>query len=83
MRNAFVGKAEEVFSALSEEQSLQYDIVMNAVLLAYEMVPETCRQQFRNCRKESSKTNVEFARKNEPAFDRWCRSTAVERVLKI
>jgi len=47
----FTGKAQEVYSALSLEQSGEYDVVKSAVLHAYELVPEAYRQQFRNLSK--------------------------------
>jgi len=34
------GKAREVYSALSVEQSSHYDAVKSAILKAYELVPE-------------------------------------------
>ncbi len=38
-----VGKAQEVCSALMLEQSLDYGVMKNAVLRAYELVPEAHR----------------------------------------
>lgn len=46
-----VGKAQEVCSALTLEESLQYDVVKTTVLHAYELVPEAYRQCFRNHKK--------------------------------
>ena len=40
-------------------------------------MPEANRQRFRNCQKESNQTYVEFARKKEQLFDRWCNSKKV------
>ena len=40
-------------------------------------MPEAYRQRFRNCQKESNQTYVEFARKKEQLFDRWCNSKRV------
>ena len=51
-----VEKAQEVCAALTVEQSLNYDIVKASVLHAYESVPETYRQKFRNCVKSVSQT---------------------------
>ena len=36
----------------------------------YELVPEAYRQKFRNCKKDSNQTHVEFARNKEQLFDR-------------
>ncbi|XP_077954032.1 uncharacterized protein LOC144391284 [Gasterosteus aculeatus] len=66
------GKAQEVVASLSLEESGQYDLVKAAVLRAYELVPEAYKQRFRNHRKSSNKTFVEFARDKESLFDRWC-----------
>lgn len=57
-----VGKALEVFSALSVEDSLNYETVKLAILRAYELVPEAYRQKFRGHKKNSCQTFVEFAR---------------------
>ena len=66
------GKAQEVVAALSLEDSLQYEIVKATVLRAYELVPEAYRQRFRNFKKPSNRSYVEFARDKESLFDRWC-----------
>ncbi len=60
----FTGKAQEVYSALSLEQSGEYGLcVKSAVLHAYELVPEAYRQKFRNLTKVDECTHVEFAEK--------------------
>jgi len=73
----FVGKAQEAFSSLSVEESLDYDQVKVSVLRVYELVPEAYRQKFRNLRK-TNETYVEFAREKESMFDRWCVSMKVK-----
>lgn len=72
-----VGKAMEVFSTLSIEDSMKYETVKAAVLRAYELVPEAYRQKFRNHRKGSKQTFVEFAREKGVLFDKWCTSSNV------
>ena len=72
MQSVLLGKAREVYSALSVDQSSDYDVVKGAILKAYELVPEAYRQQFRGCRKEESQTYVEFAQTKEYFFNRWC-----------
>ena len=68
-----MGKAREVYSALSVDQSSDYDVVKGAILKAYELVPKAYRQQFHGCRKEEeSQTYVEFAQTKENFFNRWC-----------
>lgn len=65
------GKAQEVVSSLSLEDSMNYDTVKTTVLRAYELVPEAYRQKFRGHRKSPTKTFIEFAREKETLFDRW------------
>ena len=78
LQSSLVGKAREVYSALSVDDSSQYEIVKNAILKAYELVPEAYRQKFRSTVKPSNQTHVEFARHKENLFDRWCMSNTVE-----
>lgn len=51
-----VGKAQEVVSSLSLEDSLNYDVLKQSILRAYELVPEPYRQRFRNHKKASGQT---------------------------
>ena len=66
------GKAQEACASLSVEDGLVYDKVKNAILRAYELVPEAYRQRFRNLKKTNSQTYLDFARKKGILFDRWC-----------
>ena len=77
LQSVLVGKAREVYSAMTVEQSAQYDHVKQAVLKAYELVPEAYRQNFRNRRIQDKQTYTEFARDKEALFDRWCASKEV------
>lgn len=72
-----VGKAQEVFSTLSLDDSMKYDIVKNTILRAYELVPEAYRQRFRNHRKTGQQTYVEFAREKGILFDKWLAASKV------
>lgn len=72
------GKAQEVYSSLSLEQSAVYDTVKASILHAYELVPEAYRQRLRNYTKSDRQTFVEFAREKENMFVRWCASKQVE-----
>ena len=78
LQSVLSGKAQEVYSSLSLEQSQQYQEVKSAILKAYELVPEAYRQKFRNTRKEDSQTFVEFAHDKEVLFERWCTSQNVK-----
>ncbi|KAI2665733.1 Transposon Ty3-G Gag-Pol polyprotein [Labeo rohita] len=56
-----VGKAQEVCSTLSLEESLQYETIKSAVLRAYELVPKAYRQRFRNHKKSIKVSSVSQA----------------------
>ena len=70
LQSVLVGKAQEIYGSLSVEQSSNYEYVKEAILKAYELVPEAYRQKFRNYLKYDSKTHVEFAREKENLFNR-------------
>jgi len=55
LQSVLVGKACEVYSAMSIEQSSQHDLVKKVILKAYELVPKAYRQNFRNYRKGRNK----------------------------
>jgi hypothetical protein len=74
LQSCFVGKAAEVYSALSSEQSCDYDIVEKEMLKPHELVPEANRQKFRAYKKYESQTYVTFAREKEDLFDKWLSS---------
>ena len=67
-----VGKAKEVYSALTLEQSADYDEVK-----AYQLVPEVYRQKLRRYREMDRQTYVDFGREKVDLFDRWCQSQNV------
>ena len=77
LQSIVIGKAREIYTQLSLEQSSDYDTVKELILKAYELVPEAYRQKFRDCRKNHDQTHVEFARTKEQLFDRWCSSKKV------
>ena len=77
LQSVVIGKAREIYTQLTLEQSSDYDKVKEVILKAYELVPEAYRQKFRNCRKEHEQTHVEFARTKEQLFDRWCSSKKI------
>ncbi len=72
-----IGKAQEVCSALSIDDSLDYEKVKSAVLRAYELVPEAYRQKFRSHAKTANQTFVEYAREKGVLFDKWCQSSKI------
>ena len=82
LQSVLVGKAQEIYGSLSVEQSSNYEHVKEAILKAYELVPEVYRQMFRNYLKYDSKTHVEFAREKENLFNRWCHSKEIGQDFK-
>ncbi len=66
------GKAQKAYSSLNVHDSQNYFKVKDAVLKAYELVPEAYRQKFRNMRKPAEQTYCEFARDLKIQLDRWC-----------
>ena len=81
LQSVLVGKAQEIYGSLSVEQSSNYEHVKEAILKAYELVPEAYRQKFRNYLKYVE-THVEFAREKENLFNRWCHSKEIGQDFK-
>ena len=83
LQSFLVGKAQEIYGSLLVEQSSNYEHVKEeAILKAYELVPEAYRQKFRNYLKYDSKTHVEFAREKQNLFNRWCHSKEIGQDFK-
>ena len=78
LQSLLIGKAREIYTQLAVEQSHHYETVKELILRGYELVPEAYRQKFRNCKKDSNQTHVEFARNKEQFFDRWCCSKKID-----
>ena len=79
LQSVFVGKAQKVCSELSIEQSSDYEEVKALVLTAYELVPESYRQKFRNWKRRQGQTYVDYSKEKELWFDRWYRSLGEEK----
>ena len=77
LSTALKGKAQIAYSSLSPEDKGQYKAVKQAILLAYELVPEAYRQKFREFKKQDSQTHTEYVKEKERMFDKWCRSREV------
>ena len=78
LQSVLIGKAREIYTQLCVEQCHHYETVKELILKGYELVPEAYRQKFRNCKKDSNQTHVEFARNKEQLFDRWCCSKKID-----
>ena len=79
LQSALKGKASETYTALSPEQTSDYQFVKESILKAYQLIPEAYRQKFRNYKKESDKTHVEFGREKERLLDRLCDSEEIKK----
>ena len=69
LQSVLIGKAREIYTQLGVERSRHYETVKKLILKGYELVPEAYRQKFRNCKKDSNQTHVEFARNNSYLID--------------
>ena len=65
LQSVWKGKTQEAYTALPISECVDYNCVENAILKAYELVPEAYRQKFRNYCKQKSQTHVEFAHEKE------------------
>ena len=78
LQSLLIGRAREIYIQLGVEQSHHYETAKELILKGYELVPQAYRQKFRNCKKDSNRTHVEFARNKEQLFDRWCCSKKID-----
>jgi len=62
LQSVLIGKAREVYSVLSVEQSVDYEVVKREILKAYKLVPEAYHQQFHKSKYKEGQTYMEFAR---------------------
>ena len=80
-------KAHKVFAELSVEACLNYDMLKQALLLAYERVPEFHRKQFRTLNKFGNETYSNFAFRLALLFNSWLdgeeASTSLDRLKKV
>ena len=67
-----------MYSALSVDQSSVYRTVKNAILKAYELIPEAHRLKFRGTKRGEVQTYVEFAQDKQTLFDWWCASKEIK-----
>ncbi|KAL2089275.1 hypothetical protein ACEWY4_013963 [Coilia grayii] len=75
VQSAFVGKAQEAYTALNSAQSEDYRVIKNAVLHAYEVVPEGHRQAFRSLRRKPGETYLDLIRQQEASFEKWLKGS--------
>ncbi|KAL2076463.1 hypothetical protein ACEWY4_027927 [Coilia grayii] len=60
LQSVLTGRAQDAFVALSVAERRKYTSVKEAILKAYELVPEAYRQKFRNWRKGDRQTHTEL-----------------------
>ena len=77
VQSVFVGKAQVAYSLMNGEDSSDYDKVKEAVLNAYELIPEAYRQKFRSWTKRPFQSYVEFAMQKQAHFEEWLRAQKV------
>ena len=71
LQSVLLCKAREVYSALSVDQSANYDAVRGVILTTYKLVLETYLQKFCGWRKEESQMYAGFVQTKENLFDLW------------
>ena len=76
------GKALKVFNSLSEE-NFSFETVRNAVLKAYELVPEAYRQKFRDLSRYGNQSFVEFAREKTELMNKWLEASGTKSAEEI
>ena len=69
VQSRFKGKAREAYACLSMEESVDYEVVKEAVLKTVEMDPEVYRRRFRDIKKINGQTHLEMARECKMKFD--------------
>ena len=74
VQSVLVGKSQTVYASLSDEESKDYEQLKDAILNAYELIPESYRQRFRGWKKLGNQTYIEFAHQKGIKFDEWLRS---------
>lgn len=79
LQSVFTGKAQ-AYESLSVEDANDYLTIKNAVLRAYELVPEAYRQKLRSWKKIDSQTHVEFLHDISVYFNRWCTASDVKTI---
>ena len=71
---ALKGKAQVAYANVELVDKYNYELVKEAILKAYELVPEAYRQNFRSHAKSDSQTWTEYLKHKERSFDRWKKS---------
>ena len=65
VQSVFIGKAQQIYSVLSIEESSDYDVVKKAVFNVYELVPEVYRKKFRSFKNKKVKHMLNLQEKKK------------------
>ena len=72
-----VGKAQEAYSRLKEDDALDYDKVKVAILRKYELTRESYRVKFRACKHTDEETFCMWGDLVADTFDCWMEKSGV------
>ena len=76
------GKALDVYSRLSPEDSLKYDALKDALLTRYQFTEEGFRIKFRNSKQEVGETASQFMVRLDDYLTRWMELGKAERTFE-
>ena len=79
LQSALKGKANKTYTALSPEQTSDYQFAKESILKAYQLIPEAYRQKFRNYKKENDKRMWNLVERKK---DCWIGGAIVKRLRK-
>ena len=74
LSTALKGKAQVAYANVEPVDKYDYELVIEAILKASELVPEAYRQNFRSHAKSDSQTWTEYLKDKERLFDTWTKS---------
>ena len=72
------GKALEVYSRLSPEESVDYDKLKNALLKRFQLTEDGYRAKFRTSHPQKGETPCQFAARLSSYFHRWVELSGIE-----
>ena len=78
LQTVLTGKAQRAYAILLMENCADYELVKEAILKSFKLVPEAYRQRFRMQKKKESQSYDEFLQDKENALEKWCDSKRIE-----
>jgi hypothetical protein len=76
------GKALDVYSRLSAEDSTNYDVLKDSLLKRFQLTEEGFRQKLRNCKMEVGETAQQFVVRMEEYILRWMSLAKVDKTFE-